>query len=187
MFTSLFWEHKDQKGDSKQREGSASVWFVAHRGICGSTDRNHRNFSGNIFTAETLPVFVKQLILAVSIPASQTDAKTTIAAKATSSCLLSFSAESSYQTKIWVYQEERVCHVACTETASSDERSRCWLACGFVTCKLSWLTDISPPCICWAVMKGLTPSKRHIHKLISASGETYVGYYFNQFWLPACK
>lgn len=69
--------------------------------------------------------------------------KPTIAAKATSSCLPSFLEDSSYQTKVWVYQGERLCHAARTETTSSDEQSRCCFACGFVTCKLCWLTDIS--------------------------------------------
>lgn len=86
-----------------------------------------------------LSVFVKQLLLAVLLLASRrTDAKTTIAAKETSSCLPSFFffTDSSYQTKVWAYQEGRVCHLACTDAASSDEQSRCCLACGFLTYKL---------------------------------------------------
>ena len=101
-------------------------------------DRNHSYISGNIFTADTfMSVFVAQLLLAVSLVLLQLMQKPqSLHRRHAAACHL-FSADSSYQTKVWVYQEERVCHVACTDTLSSDERSRCCLTCGFVTCKLS--------------------------------------------------
>lgn len=108
-----------------------------------------------------------------------------------------FSADNLYQKMVWVYQEEGVCRVAYTDTASSYKQSRCCLACGFVTCKLSWLTDISLKyCICWAMMKGLTLTKwltntwKHTYthtEQISESDETFLSYHSNRCWLPACK
>lgn len=133
-----------KKGIQSRGKGSAGVWFEAHRGICGCRDRNHSYISGNIFTADTfMSVFVTQLLLAVSLVLLQLMQKPQSLHRQQAAACHLFSADSSYQTKVWVYQEERVCHVACTDTISSDERSRCCLTCGFVTCKLSWLTDIS--------------------------------------------
>ncbi len=194
-FIFLFWEHKDQKGDSKQREGSAGVWFVAHRGICGSRDRNHRSISGNIFTAETpLSVFVKQLLLAVLLLAScRNDAKTTIAAKETSSCLPSFSQITRIRRRFgFIRKKEFVMwHVLTLYQVMSRADVALLVGLWHIN-SADWQIFLS--CICWAMMKGLTLSKRlthtnthaHTHQ-IRESDETYVWYYSNLIWLPACK
>lgn len=140
---SLLRTQGSKRGHKAERK-SAGVSFAAYLWfICGSRDRNHRNFSGNTFAAGSLSLSLSNSRYFLLLLVVKLMLKNHNRCKGNKQLPAIFSADNLHQTKVWVYQEERICRLAYTDTASSDEWSRCFLACGFVTCKLGWLTDIS--------------------------------------------
>ena len=123
----LFWVHADQKGDSKRREGSTGVWFVAHRRFCGVC-----------FRRWTLSVCLCQTVISCCVAPSnwcKENHNRCAGNKQLPAIFFFFLTQiTSYQTKAWVYREERVCHVAYPDAASSDVQSRC--------CLCLWVCDM---------------------------------------------
>lgn len=114
-----------KKGDSKRREGLNGVWFVAHRRICGV-----------YFRRWTPSACLCQTVISCCVAPSNWCKENHNRCEGNKQlpAIFFLTLITSYQTKAWVYREERVCHVAYPDTASSDVQSRC--------CLCLWVCDM---------------------------------------------